>query len=63
MRSIKPIALKEVKLLSNEEMKNLFGGKCCKLKYEQRVSPRRESLHLDGQVFGTIGLSAFFWDV
>ena len=26
MRSIKPIALKEAKILSNEEMKNLFGG-------------------------------------
>lgn len=26
MKSIKPIALKEAKLLSNEEMKHLFGG-------------------------------------
>ena len=26
MKSIKPIALKEAKILSNEEMKNLFGG-------------------------------------
>lgn len=26
MKSIKPIALKEAKILSNEEMKHLFGG-------------------------------------
>ena len=26
MKSIKPIALKEAKILSNEEMKYLFGG-------------------------------------
>lgn len=26
MKSIKPIALKEAKILSNEEMKLLFGG-------------------------------------
>lgn len=26
MKSIKPIALKEAKVLSNEEMKHLFGG-------------------------------------
>lgn len=31
MKSIRPIALKETKLLSNEEMKHLFGGSAATL--------------------------------
>ena len=48
MRSIKPVALKEAKILSNEDMKHLFGGSGSDSGLTAECNPGADCSFIDG---------------